>query len=130
MKYRWVGKNVDLDVLGLSLERFLVERGFLTKREFQEGGQVIAAAMREKGKKILAVTVRICGSSDDFEIDFSAGDEGGLLAKVGSLATLFGFGFLLRSEFEKRDCFRKLENDFWVFVDMRVADLAVSASHS
>jgi len=130
MKYRWVGKNVDLDVLGLFLERFLVERGFLTNKESQEGGQVIAATMREKGKKILTVTVRIFGSSNDFEIDFSAGDEGGLLAKVGPLTTLFGFGFLLRSEFEKRDYFRKLEEDFWVFVSMRVADLAVSAAHS
>lgn len=129
MRYRWIGKNVDVDVLGLSLERFLVEKGFSTNREFENDEQIIMATVSEKDK-IRSVTVKICGSRDDFQVDFSAGGEGGSIVRLAPLATIFGFGFLVKSELEKRDYFNKIEADFWVYADKCIAELAVSTAHS
>jgi len=123
MRYRWVGKAIDLDALGMSLEGFLAEKGFLTNRECQKNAQIILATTREK-EKVMTVCVRILRGFNDFEVEFSFG-RGKSFANKGLLATLLGFGFLVKRGLDDQEYFEKLEKDFWVFANRRVADLAL-----
>ena len=131
MKDRWLEKNVDLSVLAERIRPFFHEADFeITIEETQEGC-VIRAVSKIPNLK-LRINVSILGRPNDFTVEFSTGGKGGYFSPsmiVGYLTAMFGGGYLISREAEKRETLDVLEKDFWSHTEMQVADLAGSATH-
>ena len=131
MKDRWLEKNVDLSVLAERIRPFFHEADFeITIEETQEG-YVIRAVSKIPNLK-LRINVSILGRPNDFTVEFSTGGKGGYFSPsmiVGYLTAMFGGGYLISREAEKRETLDVLEKDFWSHTEMQVADLADSATY-
>jgi hypothetical protein len=131
VKDQWLEKNVDLGALAESISPFFNETDFETAVEKTQEGYVVQAVSKIPNLR-LRITVTIFGEPNDFTVEFSAGGKGGYFSPsmiVGYLTTLFGGGYLLSREAEKRGILNALENDFWRHTRMQVADLVDSVAH-
>lgn len=122
METRWIEKNVDLELLSVKIEGFLRERGFETRAGKRDGIEILAVNVDEGAH----VRVLVEGDSTDFKVAFdSPADKRPIY--VSSLLDTFGFGFLLKKKVKVFDFCQKLEEDFWVFLDRVVEEIAGSA---
>jgi hypothetical protein len=131
VKRQWLEKNVDLGTLAERIRPFFYETDFETAVEKTREGYVIRAVSKIPNLR-LRITVTIFGEPNDFTVEFSTGGKGGYfspLMMVGYLTTLFGGGYLVSREAEKRGILNALENDFWRHTRMQVADLVGSVKH-
>ena len=131
MKDRWLEKNVDLSVLAERIRPFFHETDFEIAVEETQEGYVIRAVSKIPNLK-LRINVSILGRPNDFTVEFSTGGKGGYFSPsmiVGYLTAMFGGGYLISREAEKRETLDVLEKDFWSHTEMQVADLAGSATH-
>ena len=132
MKKQWLEKNVDLNALAERIKPFFHEIEFETMVEKMQEGYMIQAISKIPNLK-LKIDVKILGQPDDFTVEFSAGGKGGYFSPsmiVGYLTTMFGGGYLVSREAKKREALDMLENDFWKYTQMQVADLVKSATHT
>jgi len=128
---QWLEKNVDLSLLAERIRPFFDETDFEVAVEETQEGYVIQADSKIPNLK-LGVNVEILGGPNDFTVEFSTGSKRGYFSPsmiVGYLTAMFGGGYLISREAEKRETLDMLEKDFWSHTQMQVADLAGSANH-
>ncbi len=131
MRKQWVDKNIDLRVLMERIRPFFEEIDFETISEGVQGEYLIQAVSRIPNLR-LRVNVRVYGQPNDFMVDFSTGSKGGYFSPsmiAGYLTTMFGGGYLVSREAQKRETLDALENDFWRHTQTQIGDLVGSASH-
>jgi hypothetical protein len=129
VKDQWLEKNVNLSMLTERIRPFFDETDFNVKVEETQEGYVIQASSKIPNLK-LGVNVEILGEPNDFTVEFSTGNKRGYFSPsiiVGYLTAMFGGGYLISREAEKREALNMLEKDFWRHTQMQVADLAGSA---
>lgn len=130
MKNQWLGKNVDLSMLAERVKPFFSRTDFETTVEGIQEGYIIQAVSKIPNLKF-GISATIFGRPSDFTVEFCAGSGGGYFSPTtiaGYLTAMFGGGYLVSREAQKREALDKLENDFWRHVQVQVADLAGSAT--
>jgi hypothetical protein len=124
MYTKWVGKNVDLDLLTSTLEVYLKEKGFKVKKEFQDKKRIITCKIPQMPKNILIV---VEGVPQDFSVEasFVTDKPASLLPHV--MYSLFGGGYFLLNEMKMREISANIEKDFSIFVEHAVFKLINSS---
>jgi len=128
VRNRWLEKNVDLGMLAERIRPFFHETDFEATVEKMQEGYVIEAVSKIPNLK-LKINVKILGRPNDFAVEFSDGSRRGYFSPsmiAGYLTTMFGGGYLISREAEKRETLDVLEKDFWGHTRMQVADLVDS----
>jgi len=128
---RWLGNNIDLNLLSQAVKQFFTERQFETSLQKTQKGHKIEANTEKILNTQLTITVEIFGETNDFTIEFTAGKKRkGFLSPsmvFGYVASVLGGGSFLLSEVNLRETLEKLEKKFWNHVDEQVAKLTNSA---
>jgi len=131
VKDRWVGNNIDLNILSERIKKFFTDSQFQTKLDQTKNGYRIEAATEKILNAQLNLLVEITGQPNDFTVDFTAGKQRkGFLSPsmiIGYITTTLGGGNVLLSEVKLRETLEKLEKMFWTHVDTQVAELTNSA---
>lgn len=131
MQKRWRGKNVDLDQLSNSVEDFFRSRSLLPRRAETAGERTISWFPGYRGARLKKpVTARIFGKPDDFTIDLKASELTADSIRAGVLTRAFGGGYFLLKAVKLKEDLERLENEFWIFIEERIDQLAGSAQHS
>jgi len=125
MKYRWIGKNINLRYLAEAAENFFKERDFNTTLDESSDTYEINVVQR-KNSDIRRVTIRVYGKAEDFIVEFTAGEEAGSFLKLSFLTSLFGGGALALKSQRTVEFYRKLEDEFWT----RMTEAVASTVHS
>ncbi len=129
MQRQWTGKGVDLALLSEGVEDFLKDRGFLTEKEESAGEHKILWVSPNARDMRNAMTVRIFGNPNDFRVEIIASERTSGPIRLGLLTRLFGGGYLVVRGLRAKEALEKLEREFWVYVEERVAQLAGSAEN-
>jgi len=117
MQRRWVGKNIDLALLGKRIENFFKDKGFKIAKDWP-ASEYTFSVRPQHGVGILGgVTVRIIGDSSDFLIDFSTSERSRSAVKLGFITTMFGGGSLILRGLKSQEALEKLEKDFWIYIE-------------
>lgn len=128
MQRRWTGKNVDLDSLSTSLEDFLKSRQVVTQKSESAGERKILLQPNYSTIKLKEpVSVRIAGEPDDFIVDLRASELVTRQVRIGMLTKPIGGGHYLLRSLKLQEELEKLEKEFWIFVEDKVAQLSQSA---
>lgn len=125
MQKRWTGNNVDLDLLGDCIEDFFKGKGFVTKRTKSEGEQTILWVPWPATMK--PMTAKIVGDSNNFVLELKTREFTRRDIQLGMLTKSIGGGYFLRKGLRLREALEKIEREFWVYIEDKVADLAGSA---
>lgn len=127
MQRQWVGKNVDLTLLSMYVEDFFKVRGFKTRKDESAGKYTILWAPPRVSNMRGAMTVTIMGDANDFVVELNASERTSRSIKLGLLTTMFGGGYFLLRGIRLREALEKLEKEFWVYAEEKVANLVGSA---
>ncbi len=131
MQRRWIGQNVDLTSLSISLEDFFKSRLYETKKLESPGERKILLHPKHSSVRLKEpVSVRIAGESDDFTVDLRASELVTRSVRIGMLTKPIGGGHYLLRSLKLQEELEKLEKEFWVFVEDRVAQLGQSAQRA
>lgn len=121
MQERWVGKNVDLALLGERVKNFLRAKGFRTTKSLSASEYTISGKPQQGVSIIGRVTVRILGDPNDFSIEFSTSEHSRSAVKLGFITTIFGGGSLILRGLKSQEELEKLEKDFWARIEEAIA---------
>lgn len=130
VKIRWLEKSVDLSTLVERIRLFFHDLDFETSIEKVQEGYVILAVSKIPNLR-LRNNVNVLGEPNDFTVEFLSGGKGGHFSPLmvaGYLTSIFGGGYLIRREAERRETLDRLESWFWKHVQTQVADLTGSAT--
>lgn len=129
MLNQWLEKDVNLSLLADRIRPFFYETDFETTLKEVPDGWVIEAVSKIPNLN-LTIEVRVIGQPNKFSVDFFAGGRSGFSPSMilGQLTSMFGGGYLIRREAQRRETLDALERSFWKHVQMQVADLASSAT--
>jgi len=128
MQRRWTGQNVDLNSLSDGVEDFFKSRQFVTKKSESAGERMILLQPKYSTVKLQEqISVRIAGDPDNFFIDLRASELTTRPVRMGMLTKSLGGGYYLLRSLKLREELEKLEKEFWIFVENKVAQLARSA---
>lgn len=126
MQRQWTGKNVDLALLSECVEAFFKDRGFSTEKEESAGEYTILWAPQRVRNIRDGMTARVFGRPDDFVVEIVASERTRGSIRLGMLTRLFGGGYLAVRGLRAKEALEKLEKEFWVYVEEKVAQLAES----
>ncbi|NWG10805.1 hypothetical protein HXY33_03515 [Candidatus Bathyarchaeota archaeon] len=121
MYARWIGKNVDLDLLISTLEVYLKEKGFKVKKSTLDNERIITCKIPHMPKNIEIV---VEGNSQDFSVEASFVSEGFSSLIPHLLYSLFTGGYFLLNEIKMREVSSNIEKDFKIFFEHAVFKLA------
>lgn len=128
MQKQWLGQNIDLHQLSVYAEEFFKSKGYMTKLDESDGEYVIKwIPQRVDGvsKSVYsAVELKIWGGPDDFTIDMFASEATRSSIRLGLLTSALGGGYFTLQGNRLRETLEKLENEFWVYIEDKVALLA------
>lgn len=127
MQRKWTGKNVDLDLLTDSVENFFKSRSFLTNRAESREERVILWQSKRARKAERPMSARITGTPADFTIELKASELADRSVRLGMLTQTIGGGYFLLKSLKLQEALEKLEKEFWIYVEDKVADLVGSA---
>jgi hypothetical protein len=126
MQGRWVGKNLDLALLGERVENFFEAKGLKITRE-RSASEYKVSAKTQPGVGMLGpVIVRILGDSNDFSIEFLASERSRSVVKFGFITSMFGGGSFIRRGLKSQEAEEKLEKDFWIYIEEAIVQLVKS----
>lgn len=124
MKDRFVGRNIDLQLLVEQLILFFGKRKFtVVERKVEDGWEIIASPP-PRDKIVDRITVSVTGDGEDFTVKFISGSHSRTYKWAGHLTLLFGGGLLFSKGFESELALERLEREFWVYVDDTIEVLA------
>jgi len=129
MKYRWIGKNVDLNRLEENINKFFEEQGFKIKDQSNSDSFSLIGIRRLASDQILKIAVTISGSPSDFSMVYKTGGNQSALM-FSSVFTFLGSGGLLLRDYKSIEFYQRLEDGFRNFVEGTVSRLTGSASLS
>jgi len=129
MQRRWGGKNVDLKKLSGCVEDFFKDKGFVTEKNESVEEHTISWAPQSVKNMNKTMKVRILGDPNDFVIELMASESTRRSLWLGLLTKPFGGGYLVLQSLRLREALEKLESEFWVYIEDKVAHLAGSAEH-
>jgi hypothetical protein len=128
MQKQWQGQNVDLKQLSVYAEEFFKTKGYMTRMDESDGEYVIKwIPPRVDGvsKSVYsAVELKISGSPDDFTIDIFASEATRSSIRLGLLTSALGGGYFTLQGNRLRETLERLENEFWIYIEEKVALLA------
>ena len=127
MQRRWTGRSVDLDLLSDCVEDFFKDRSLATRRTDSADERVILSQSERAVKAGKLISVKISGNSDDFKIEVKASELTDRSVRLGMLTKPIGGGYFLLKSLKLRDRLEKLEKEFWIYVEDKVAQLTGSA---
>ena len=129
LQTRWVGKNVDLNILGECVRNFFVGKGFSTTEVKTEEGIEILCTYG-KGNRGRCVKIAVKGSPDDFSVNFETpiGDERPLKF-FSPFLTLTGLGLFWSKKIKVYEFYKGLEEEFWTYLDKVVSEITVSSKN-
>ena len=127
MQRRWTGKNVNLDLLSDSVEDFFKSRSFVTKRTESAEERVILWQSKRAAKAEKPISAKIMGKPDDFTVELKASELADRSVRFGMLTKTIGGGYFLLKSLKLREALEKLEKEFWIHVEEKVAQLTGSA---
>jgi len=129
MQKRWTQKNVDLNKLAGYAEDFFKDKGFATRKyESMREHTILWAPPRDKNMSN-ATKVRISGNPNDFVIEITAMERSRRPMLLGLLTKSIGGGYLILQDLKLREALEKIESEFWVFIEDKIANLTDSAEH-
>lgn len=124
MRDRWVGKNVNLEVLVELLKQFFEEKRFKVVIEKQSTNYRIFAFPTTKHSICDPLEIVVRGEPNDFMVEFGvAAAHTKTITILGGLTYLLGGGYFLRKGLKSQEEINKLERDFWNFIDMKLPSL-------
>jgi len=127
MQTQWIGKNVDPKLLCQHAEDFFRERDFAVRLDEYKEQTIISAVSRNETK--LRIVVKIEGEPQRFIVGFESVDEmTRSMQMLSSLVTLFGLGVLVQRKMKSLDAYRKLEDEFFTFMEETINSLVGSAA--
>jgi len=124
MKYKWA-KNIDLNLLTESLECFLKNSGFKTKRMMSDrpNSYIIVGILQNPGENAKRVLVLLEKTTEGVTVDLRCGEAEEVILKVGSFISYFGGGALFLRAHKEIEFYRKFEEKFWDYVQKEVSKL-------
>ena len=129
MQRRFAGKNVSLNLLGQSIEDFFKSKGFVTKRtESKQEYTIVWTSMLAPSNLKDLTKARVLGDSNDFTVEIIASELTLRAVRLGLLTKSIGGGYFALKNLRLKETLEKLENEFWTFVEKKIADLEGSAS--
>lgn len=128
MQVSWTGRNVNLALLSVYVEDFLKNKGFRMKKKESARKHTFFGEKKLSHSLLADVTVTILGDPNDFVVKFFAGERARSLVKLGFLTTTLGGGPLLLRALKSQEELKKLEKEFWVYIQEEVTRLTNSAS--
>jgi hypothetical protein len=126
MQGRWVGKNLDLALLGERIEDFFEAKGFKITKERSASEYKVSAKTQQSVGMLGPVIVRILGGSNDFSIEFLTSERSRSVVKFGFITSMFGGGSFIRRGLKCQEAEEKLEKDFWIYIEETIAHLVNS----
>ena len=130
MRGHWVGKNVDLALLSRRVEVFFRDKGFNTRINESAGEyQILVMSQHANGIRE-DVDVKISGSPNNFMIDLFVGERARSSIRLGFLTTMFGGGSLVLRGLKSNEALKKLEEEFWMYIEDSVGYLTNSGRRS
>jgi len=127
MQKQWVGKNVDLKLLSECVEVFFKDKGFKTTKDESAGKYTILWTSQRVRNMRDAMTASVFGDSNDFVVEIIASERTRGSIRLGMLTTAFGGGYLVLRGLKAKEALEKLEKEFWIHIEGKVADLTGSA---
>jgi len=127
MELRWLGKNVDLEVLSRRIQAFLEGKGFKTKLGKSAERWSVLGVIRQDDLRY-SVTVNVDGSPSDFSVEVFGGEQSRVDLLLGAFGSLIGGGALSLRRLKKQEFFEKLETELSVFLEESVASLVGSSA--
>lgn len=112
LEYRWIGKNIDLNVLKRKIEEFLKEQNYKTERHESPSSITWRATLRQQNRT-RQIIITVTGEPDDVKINFRGGQGLDHLLKAGFFMQFFGASALLRESYESLDFYKRAEEKFW-----------------
>jgi hypothetical protein len=117
MLRRWVGKNVDLKLLSEYARDFFKDKGVKIRVDESNSEYRIALGFQHALEKHENVDIRILGNPNDFVVEFYADRRARSAILLGYVTQLIGGGSLLLRGLKSLERLRKLEKQFWVYLE-------------
>ena len=128
LQRRWTRQNVDLNSLSVFVEDFFKSRQFVTQKSESAGEYKILLQSKYSIVKLEEpMNVRIAGDPNDFVIDLRASELTARSVRTGMLTKSLGGGYYLLRSLKLREELEKLEKEFWISAEDKVAQLSRSA---
>jgi hypothetical protein len=127
MQRRWTGQNVDLSLLSDEVDDFFKSRDFVTEKSESVGERKILLKPKYPTVKLEDyMSVRIVGEPNDFTVDLKASELTTRPVRMGLLTKSLGGGYSLLRSLKLKEELEKMEKEFWIFVEDKVAQMARS----
>ena len=127
MQSQWIGKNVDLKLLGECIEDFFKDKGFkTTKDESARKYTILWTSQRVRNMRD-AMRATVFGDSNNFVVEIIASERTRGSITLGMLTKTFGGGYLALRGLKAKETLEKLEKEFWTYIEEKVTHLTGSA---
>ena len=127
MQKQWVGKNVDLKLLSECIEDFFEDKGFKTRKDESAGKYTILWTSQRARDMRHSMTASVFGDPNDFVVEIIASERTRGSIRLGMLTAGFGGGYFALRGLRAKEAIEKLEREFWVYIEEKVANLTGSA---
>lgn len=125
MKIHWSGKHVELKQLCKHIEKFFENKKFKVSVEESISTTSILATKKQNSAS-LTILVTVGGHPDDFIVETECKSVPESLQIFGQFFTTLGLGPLLFKKMKLLELYKKLEEDFLVYLEKVVSDLTCS----
>lgn len=126
LDYKWIGKNVNLNLLVDTIEGFLQSRKFKIRREDSKGSYQLLATFRSPEGEVRSIEVKVSGTPNDFTVQLRPAEQTHIVWKLSPLVSFFGGGALLSKKLKSTEFYQRFEEDFWRHLEIKVFQLADS----
>lgn len=127
-QFQWIGKNVNLRSLSISIQKFFQSKGFETEITTSTSGKyTVLVRIRQPSRRYLNLAAKVSGNSNDFVVEFPAIEHTDSLIKFGFLTMPFGGGSFLLRGVRLKETLERLDGEFWAYVQEVVSGFASSA---
>lgn len=123
MYMRWVGDNVDLDLLVIYLKRYFEEKKFKVEERRENKRRIILCGLPYVSRKFKII---IEGDSEDFSIETFFEERKRSLMLLYGIYSLFGGGSFLLNEVKFEELMLNIEEDLKSFLEQIVPLLKIS----
>ena len=119
MKCNWPKSGFSKLKVEQTAKSFLEEAGFRVLQQKDQSTTRIVGFLHdsEEHKKVV---ISIKDETQDYSVEFSAGEAARAISKLALLTTFFGGGAIGLKSLKAREYYDKLEEGFWKYMDERL----------